>query len=173
MSRTQVSGGWFKSPRNRKWTIDSTIGEKAKPSGYDSNTLITIIRILQSIVALVALVIYLTTRADSKTWLFILACVVSCVSAVWSFIALLMRHRWSALIAAVEVAFTAAWIVWLVASFLAIPEDSRTVRSYLGPIAIETSTFLMLPTCLLVMTPLFHKMMPSFFGVKKDDNGVS
>ncbi|KAI1209860.1 uncharacterized protein F4807DRAFT_76242 [Annulohypoxylon truncatum] len=158
--------GWFKGPRNTAWTIDSTVNGKSNPSGYDSNTLITILRWSQFFTSGMTLILYVFTLSAPKLWLTLLASVVGFLSCLFSIFALYLRHRWAIWLAIPEILITIAWIVLLTASSLSWPPDSKAKTFQLGMIAIEASMVLWIQTFLLAITPAFHRMLPRLFGVK-------
>ncbi|XDG06704.1 hypothetical protein ABKA04_006319 [Annulohypoxylon sp. FPYF3050] len=159
--------GWFKGPRDTDWTIDSAVNGKSNPSGYDSNTLITILRSSQFFTSAMTLILYVFTLSGPTIWLIILAAAVGFLSCLFSIFALYLRHRWAIWLAIPEVLLTIAWIVLFAASSLSSPPDSKKKTFQLGLIAIEASMVLWIQTFLLAITPAFHKMLPRLFGLKK------
>ncbi|KAI1096049.1 hypothetical protein F5B19DRAFT_216733 [Rostrohypoxylon terebratum] len=159
--------GWFKGPRDTEWTIDSAVNGKSNPSGYDSNTLITILRWSQFFTSAMTLILYVFTLSAPAIWLIILAAAVGFLSCLFSILALYLRHRWAIWLAIPEVLLTVAWIVLFAASSLTSPPDSKEETFKLGLIAMEASLVLWIQTFLLAITPAFHKMLPRLFGLKK------
>ncbi|KAI2467133.1 hypothetical protein F4781DRAFT_433667 [Annulohypoxylon bovei var. microspora] len=159
--------GWFKGPRDTAWTIDSTVNGKSNPSGYDSNTLITILRSSQFFSGAMTLILYVFTLSAPALWLTLLASVAGTLSCIFSILALYLRHRWTIWLAIIEVLLTIAWIVLLAASSVSSPPDSKEKTFNLGMMAVEASMVLWIQTFLLAVTPAFHKMLPRLFGIKK------
>ncbi|KAI0380107.1 hypothetical protein F5Y04DRAFT_282236 [Hypomontagnella monticulosa] len=162
--------GWFKSPRDTTWTIDSTVNGKAKPSGYDSNSLITILRSSQCLCAVLVIISYICTLSAPTFWLIILGSVVGVLSSGWSICALFLRHRWSVYLAIPEILIAIAWIVLFAASSTAVPDEAKSGAFHFAVMAIEASMVLWIQTCLLVATPFFHKLMPWLFRVPNRGN---
>ncbi|KAI0013061.1 hypothetical protein F4779DRAFT_474460 [Xylariaceae sp. FL0662B] len=160
---------WFKTPRNTTWTIDSAVNGKQKPSGYDSNSLITIIRSAQCLTAIAVLILYVFTVSAPSIWLIALAAAASIATGFWSIFALFLRHVWSAWVAIPEVLLTVAWITLFIASSTATPEDSKAEVFKVATIAMEACMVFAFPTCLLAVTPFFHKCMPWLFHVRSRD----
>ncbi|KAI1462111.1 hypothetical protein F4805DRAFT_453341 [Annulohypoxylon moriforme] len=163
----KAKDGWFKGPRDTTWTIDSTVNGKSNPSGYDSNTLITILRWSQFFTSAMTLILYVFTLSASALWLLLLAGVVGFLSCVFSIFALYLRHRWTIWLAVPEILIAVAWIVLFAASSLSSPPEFKERTFQLGLIAIEASMVLWIQTFLLAITPAFHRMLPRLFGVKK------
>ncbi|KAI0890301.1 uncharacterized protein GGS22DRAFT_150517 [Annulohypoxylon maeteangense] len=158
--------GWFKGPRDTAWTIDSTVNGKSNPSGYDSNTLITILRWSQFFTSAMTLILYVFTLSAPVLWLLLLAGIAGFLSCLFSILALYLRHRWTIWLVIPEILLTIAWIVLFATSSLSSPPDSKGETFQLGLIAIEASMVLWIQTFLLAITPAFHKMLPRLFGVK-------
>ncbi|OTA69072.1 hypothetical protein K449DRAFT_383973, partial [Hypoxylon sp. EC38] len=166
-AKLKLKEGFFKSPRNTTWTIDSTVNGKRNPSGYDSNSLITILRSSQCFAAIMTGILYDCTFSFPSFWLAMLSSTVAGVSAIFSIFALFLRHRWVPWIVIPEVLLTVAWIVLIVASSMSTPKDGKEETFHVGMIAIEASTVLWVQTCLLMVTPYFHRMIPKLFGLRK------
>ncbi|KAI1409164.1 hypothetical protein F5Y13DRAFT_170928 [Hypoxylon sp. FL1857] len=162
--------GFFKNPRNRSWTIDSTVNNKPKPSGYDSNSLITILRSSQCFAAFMTLILYVFTLSFPSFWLALLSSITSFLSMCFSMFALFLRHRWTPWLVTPELLLTIAWVVLLVSSSVSTPTDGKYETFHLGMIAIEASTVLWIQTCLLMVTPYFHRLAPRLFGVQTESN---
>ncbi|KAI2618787.1 hypothetical protein GGR54DRAFT_640329 [Hypoxylon sp. NC1633] len=154
---------WFKSPRDTSWTIDSTISGKQKPPGYDSNSLITILRSSQCLTAIMVLILYVFTQSAPSFWLLLLGAVTSVLSGGWSIFALYLRHQWATALLIPEVLLTVAWIVLFAASSLNTPDESKYTWFRLAVLAMEASMVLWIQTCLLMVTPIFHKLIPWLF----------
>ncbi|KAI1381821.1 hypothetical protein F4677DRAFT_5396 [Hypoxylon crocopeplum] len=155
--------GWFKSPRDTTWTIDSTIDGKKKPSGYDSNSLITILRSSQCVSAVMVLILYIFTLSSPALWITLLAAAVAVLSGAWSILVLFLRHHWTVFLVIPEFILTIAWMVTLGVSYNATPPEGKYTTYRLALVAIEASMVLWIQTCLLGVTPLFHKLMPWLF----------
>ncbi|KAI1468873.1 uncharacterized protein F4812DRAFT_458400 [Daldinia caldariorum] len=162
----QGRDGWFKSPRDTSVTIDSTINGKSKPSGYDSNSLITILRSSQCFTALMVLVLYVFTSSVPIFWLIFYTVAEVVLASAWSIFVLFLRHRWSVWLVIPEFVITVAWVVLFAMSSLLTPDESKESTFRLSLIAIEASMVLWLQTCFLVLTPFFHKLMPCLFQVR-------
>ncbi|KAL7628968.1 hypothetical protein AAE478_000486 [Parahypoxylon ruwenzoriense] len=171
----RAKDGWFKTPRDTAWTIDSYVNGKPKPSGYDSNSLITILRSSQCLAAILTLTTYVFTLSVPVLWLVLLASAAAVVSGVWSILALFLRHVWSVWLAIPEFLLMTAWITLFAASSNTTPDDSKASTFRLGMIAIEASMILWIQTCLLMVTPFFHRTMPWLFRAHGSDtrNGPS
>ncbi|KAI0843237.1 hypothetical protein F5Y06DRAFT_84048 [Hypoxylon sp. FL0890] len=169
-NRLKLRDSFFKSPRDTTWTIDSAVNGRAKPSGYDTNSLITILRSSQCVAAIMTLILYVFTLSFPSFWLAILSSTTGFVSACFSILALYLRHCWTIWLVLPEVLITIAWIVLLVASAISTPKDDKYVTFHLGMIAIEASMVLWIQTGLLMITPFFHKLIPRLFGVKTRRN---
>ncbi|KAI1143081.1 hypothetical protein F5Y05DRAFT_142209 [Hypoxylon sp. FL0543] len=165
-NKLKQNDGFFKNPRDTTWTIDSTVNGEDKPSGYDSNSLITIIRSSQCVAAFATLVVYDCTFSFPSFWLALLSGILGFVSICFSILALFLRHRWALWLVLPEVFLTIAWIVLLIASALSTPKDGKYVTFQVGMVAIVASLVLWIPTCLLMLTPFFHKLMPRVFGLR-------
>ncbi|KAI0135969.1 hypothetical protein F4776DRAFT_113254 [Hypoxylon sp. NC0597] len=168
--KLKLKEGFFKSPRDTSWTIDSMVNGRPNPSGYDSNSLITILRSSQCVAAVMTAILYDCTMSFPSFWLALLSATVAPLSALFSILALHLRHRWVLWLVIPEVLLTIAWIVLIVASAMSTPKDGKEGTFYLGMIAIEASTVLWIQTCLLMVTPFFHRMIPKLFGLRKKDN---
>ncbi|KAI1079102.1 hypothetical protein F5B20DRAFT_179185 [Whalleya microplaca] len=170
-SELKARDGWFKTPRNTTWTIDSTVDGKPKPSGYDSNSLITIIRAAQCVTAIAVLILYVFTLSAPSPWLLALAAILGVLTGAWSIFALFLRHIWSIWLAVPEILLMIAWVVLFIASAAATPEDSKAMIFKVATLVTEASMVLMIPTGLLAATPAFHKCMPWLFHGKARDGG--
>ncbi|KAI4866241.1 hypothetical protein F4820DRAFT_262934 [Hypoxylon rubiginosum] len=155
----KAKDGWFKNPRDTTWTIDSAVNGKKNPSGYDSNTLITIVRSSQCFSACMALILYVCTMSAPSQWLMILAAAVGVLSAGWSMFALFLRHVWSIWLVIPEVLIAVAWIVLYSANSVAKPDVVKSETFRVGTIAIEASMVLWIQTWLLAVTPFVHKLV--------------
>ncbi|KAI1394036.1 uncharacterized protein F4822DRAFT_424502 [Hypoxylon trugodes] len=153
------------------WTIDTPrVDGKDKPSGYDSNSLIAIIRTSQCIAAILLIILYISTSSSPSFWLTILSSCAAATSIFWSILAMLLRHRWSIFTVVPEVLITIAWIVLFAVNYVTAPPESKDTTFHLATEAMEASMTLWIPTCLLAVTPYFHRMMPRAFGIKKPKN---
>ncbi|KAI6090084.1 hypothetical protein F4821DRAFT_36147 [Hypoxylon rubiginosum] len=157
---TTSKDGWFKNPRDTSWTIDTVVNGKAKPAGYDSNTLITVVRSSQCFCAGMTLIFYVATMSAPAKWLFILAIAVCAISLCWSMCVLWMRHIWSTWLVIPELLITFAWIVLYGINTEAKPDESKAETFRVAMIAIEASMVLWIQTCLLMVTPFFHQLCP-------------
>ncbi|KAI1478330.1 hypothetical protein F4774DRAFT_410890 [Daldinia eschscholtzii] len=162
----QGKNSWFKSPRNTSVTIDSTINGKSKPSGYDSNSLITILRSSQCFTAIMVLILYVFTSSVPIFWLIFYTVALCILAGAWSIFALFLRHHWSILLVIPEIVITVAWIVLFAMSSLSTPNESKEFTFQLSLMAIEASMVLWLQTFFLVITPFFHMIMPCLFQVR-------
>ncbi|KAI1804977.1 hypothetical protein F4811DRAFT_570604 [Daldinia bambusicola] len=162
----QGKDSWFKSPRDTSVTIDSTINGKIKPSGYDSNSLITILRSSQCFTALMVLILYVFTSSVPIFWLIFYTVAEVVLASAWSIFVLFLRHHWSIWLVIPEFVITVAWVVLFAMSSLLTPDESKELTFRLSLIAIEASMVLWLQTCFLVLTPFFHKLMPCLFRVR-------
>lgn len=91
------------------------------------------------------------------------------VSGAWSVFALFLRHIWSLWLVIPEFLLALGWIVLFGASSCEMPDDSKRTTFNLGMIAIEASMVLWIQTCLLMLAPFFHKLMPWLFR-KRNQN---
>ncbi|KAI8962347.1 hypothetical protein F5Y11DRAFT_366004 [Daldinia sp. FL1419] len=162
----QGKEGWFKSPRDTTFTIDSRINGKDKPSGYDSNSLITIIRSSQCFLALLVLILYVFTSSVPKYWLIFYTIAETILAAVWSIFVLFLRHHWSVLLVIPEIMITIAWVVLFVISYLSTPDESKEMTFRLSLMAIEASMAVWTQTFFLAIAPFFHCLIPCLFRVK-------
>ncbi|KAI2614118.1 uncharacterized protein GGS25DRAFT_34624 [Hypoxylon fragiforme] len=157
------SSTWFKSPRDITWTIDSKLDGRDKPSGYDSNSLITILRSSQCVCAAATLIFYVFTMSAPAPWLLFFAVAMGVLSGGWSILALYLRHQYAIWLVIAEIVLAIGWIVLFATSSAATPEDAKAVTFHLGLLAMEASMVLWIQTCLLAVTPFFHKILPSVF----------
>ncbi|KAI1767240.1 hypothetical protein GGR53DRAFT_135909 [Hypoxylon sp. FL1150] len=155
---TGKKDGWFKNPRNTSWTIDSLVNGKSKPAGYDSNTLITVIRSSQCFCAGMTLIFYIGTMSAPTQWLMFLAIAVGALSVCWSMCVLFMRHIWSMWLVIPEVLIAIAWIVLYTINTMETPDEAKAKLFQVAMVAIEASMVVWIQTCLLVVTPFFHKL---------------
>ncbi|KAI0175809.1 hypothetical protein GGR52DRAFT_330874 [Hypoxylon sp. FL1284] len=156
--------GWFKNPRDTSWTIDSAVNGKKKPSGYDSNTLITVVRSSQCFAACMVLILYVSTTSAPAQWLTIFAAAAGGLSAIWSIFVLFLRHVWSIWLVIPEILIAVAWMVLFGVSSDARPDVLKSETFRVGMVAIEASMVLWIQTCLLAVTPFFHKLVPWVLG---------
>ncbi|XXG94355.1 hypothetical protein Hte_000609 [Hypoxylon texense] len=156
--KLNAKDGWFKNPRDTSWTIDSAVNGKKNPSGYDSNTLITVVRSSQCFCALMTIILYIATMSAPSKWLMILAAAAGVLSAIWSMLALWLRHLWSIWLVIVEILVAVAWIVLYSANSVAKPDALKSETFRVATIAIEASMVLWIQTGLLMVTPFFHKL---------------
>lgn len=162
--------GWFKSPRDTNFTIDSRINGENKPSGYDSNSLITILRSSQCFIALLVLILYVFTSSVPVFWLIFYTIAEVALASFWSIFALFLRHHWSIWLVIPEIVITVAWIVLFAISSLSTPDESKESTFRLSLMAIEASMVIWLPTCFLAIAPFFHWLMPWLFQVRSRQN---
>ncbi|KAI0116883.1 hypothetical protein F4814DRAFT_265677 [Daldinia grandis] len=166
----QGRDGWFKSPRDTSFTIDTIISSGNKPSGYDSNSLITILRSSQCFIAFFVLIIYVFTSSVPVFWLIFFTIGEVALASFWSIFALFLRHHWSIWLVIPEIVITVAWIILFAVSSLSTPDESKEVTFRLSLMAIEASMVIWILTCFLVIAPFFHWLMPWLFQVRSRGN---
>ncbi|KAF3065018.1 hypothetical protein GL218_01961 [Daldinia childiae] len=152
------------------FTIDSRINGGNKPSGYDSNSLITILRSSQCFIALLVLILYVFTSSVPVFWLIFYTIAEVVLASFWSIFALFLRHHWSIWLVIPEIVITVAWIVLFAVSSLSTPDESKESTFRLSLMAIEASMVMWLPTCFLAISPFFHWLMPWLFQVRSGEN---
>ncbi|KAI0848846.1 hypothetical protein F5Y00DRAFT_236751 [Daldinia vernicosa] len=162
----QGRDGWFKNPRDTTFTIDSKINGKNKPSGYDSNSLIMILRVSQALIAIVVFCLYVCTYSVPVVWHNYYTAGLVFLSVFWSIFALFLRHIWSILLAILEIVMAVGWIVLFAITSLSTPDESKEVTFHLSLMVIEVSMVAWFPTFLLAITPFFHWLMPCLFQVQ-------
>ncbi|KAH9888169.1 hypothetical protein F4778DRAFT_409880 [Xylariomycetidae sp. FL2044] len=136
------------------------------PGGFNSNTLITVIRASQWILSIGQLLL-LGFRLP-KPWEIVLPMVACGITFIWAIPALLWRHIYRKFMSLIEVVIFALFLASFIEMLNIPPFEGAVKESKVALVVIEASALLHLMTCLLYMNPVWHRLMPCLYPRESD-----